>query len=279
MRPRAIPGLAIVLAISAACGDYVRPAESIDADPDVVALSILLIAGEREARMLAVHPHRPHTDTPPRVEALLRGPGWAAEWSETVPVEQCTLADPGRWPGPITCLRATLPEPIRPRIGYGIEGRALPGAFTGSVVVPAEPILLEPGDTLALPPPSGARRIEVAVRYRIGPDVGTLLHEALDAYETADDGSEVAIDLGLLGIVPGSLEGGGADTLSVRYQDRPLRFSLRLLGIGWNYTNFLAYASGFPLPEPWPGFGIDGEGVYGYFAAAAPSRSVHVTVR
>ena len=279
MRPRAIPGLTIALAISAACGDYVRAADSIDADPDVVALSILLIAGEREARMLAVYPHRPRTDAPPQVEALLKGPGWVAGFSETVSVERCTLADSERWPGPITCLRALLPEPIGPRIRYGIEGQALPGTFTGSVVVPAGPILLEPGDTLTLPPPTGTRRIEVAVRYRIGPDVGTLLAEALDVYETADDGSEVATDLGLLGIIPGSLKGGGTDTLSVRYRDRPLRFSLRLLGIGWNYSNFLAYTSGFPMPEPWPGFGIEGEGVYGYFAAAAPSRSVYVTVR
>lgn len=278
MRPRATWGVTLVLALSA-CGDYVRPADTIEADPDVVALSVLLVAGEREARMLALHPHRPRTSSPPEVEALLGGPGWTAAFSETVPVEECTLADSGRWPGPVACLRATLPEPIRPRTRYGIEGRALTGAFTGSVVVPAEPILLEPGDSLALPPHVGAGRIEVEVRYRIGPDIGTLLPQALDVYETADDGSEVAVDLGLLGVVPGFLEGGGTDTLSVRYRDRPMRLSLRLLGIGWNYTNFLAYTSGFPLPEPWPGFGIDGEGVYGYFAAAAPSRIVHVTVR
>ena len=58
-----------------------------------------------------------------------------------------------------------------------------------------------------------------------------------------------------------------------------MRFSLRLLGIEWNYTNFVNYASSFPLPEPWPGFGIEGEGVHGYFAAAAPSRAVEIRVR
>ena len=279
MRARARLPVPLVLVLSVACDGYIRPADSIEADPDVVAVSILLIAGESDARMLAVHPHRPRTGSPPEMEALLKGPGWTAEFFDTVPLESCTLTDPSRWPGPVTCLRATLPEPVRSGDRYRIEGRALPGAFTGSVVVPATPVLLEPANTLALPPPSRVRRFKVAVRYRTGPDVGRLLAESLDAYETADDGTEMAIDLGLLGIIPRTLEGAGTDTLSIRYRDRPMRFSLRLLGLGWNYTNFLAYTSGFPLPEPWPGFGIDGDGVYGYFAAAAPSRTVRISVR
>ena len=72
------------------------------------------------------------------------------------------------------------------------------------------------------------------------------------------------------------VEGAGADTVCVPYRDRPARFSLRLLGLGWQYTNFVAQAGNFPVPRPWPSFGIEGDGVYGYFAGAAASRTVHV---
>lgn len=279
MRARALFPLGSLLLLSAACDGFIRPPDPLEADPDVVTVAIMLVAGENSARMLAMHPHRALTDSPPVVDAVLQGPGWTAGLSETLPVESCTVASSDKWPGPATCLRAMLPEPIRPGTRYGMVGAALPGGFTGSVVVPETPVLLEPGDTVTLPPPSQERRVEVVVRYGIDPDIGTLWAEIPSAFETADDGAEVQVDTGPFDLIPSTLTGAGTDTLSLRYRDRPMRVSLRLLGIGWNYTNFVKYTSSFPLPEPWPGFGIDGEGVYGYFAAAAPSRAAEIRVR
>lgn len=279
MRARARFPLGSLLLLSAACDGFIRPPDPLEADPDVVTVAIMLIAGESSARMLAVHPHRALTDSPPAVDAILQGPGWTAAFPETLPVDSCTAATPDRWPGPASCFRASLPEPIRPGTRYGIEGTALPGAFTGSVVVPTTPVLLEPDDTLTLPPPSVGRRIEIVVRYRTDPDVGTVRAGIPSAFETSDDGTELQVDPGPFDLIPTTLKGAGTDTLSLRYRGRPMRVSLRLLGIGWNYTNFVKYTSSFPLPEPWPGFGIEGEGVYGYFAAAAPSRAVEIRVR
>ncbi len=279
MRGYALLALPVVLVFSAACDGLTRPADPLETDPDVVTVGISLIAGEEVARMLAAHPHRPRTGSPPQMEAVLKGPGWMASFSETVPLESCTLAGPDMWPGPTTCLQAALPEPIRSRVRYDIAGTAPPGRFTGTVVVPVAAELMEPGDTLVLPAPSAGSRVEVAVRCRVESDVGTVRAEVPEASETSGDGTEVQVGLGLLGIIPATLEGAGADTLSVRYRGRPMRFSLRLLALGWNYTNFVAHTSSFPLPEPWPNFGIEGESVYGYFAAAAPSRVAEIRVR
>lgn len=279
MRARALFPLGFLLLLSAACDGFIRPPDPLEADPDVVTVAIMLIAGESSARMLAVHPHRALTDSPPVVDAVLQGSGWTAALSETLPVESCTATSSDRWPGPASCFHAALPEVIRPGTRYGIEGIALPGAFAGSVVVPGTPVLVEPGDTVTLPPPSVGRRVKVVVRYGIDPEVGTVRAEIPSAFETSDDGTELQVDTGPFDLIPSILKGAGTDTLSLRYRDRPMRVSLRLLGIGWNYTNFVKYASSFPLPEPWPRFGIEGEGVYGYFAAAAPSRAVEIRVR
>ena len=103
--------------------------------------------------------------------------------------------------------------------------------------------------------------------------------ELPDYRRTNDDGTETETDPSRFGY-PRELDGDrGADTLPVSYPEKPLRFSLRLLGIGWNYTNFMAHAGSlFPVPRPWPGFGIEGTGVYGYFDAAATSRTAHIEV-
>ena len=58
---------------------------------------------------------------------------------------------------------------------------------------------------------------------------------------------------------------------------KPLRFSLTLLGIGWKFTNFRYVES--PAIRPWPSFGIEGEGVYGYFDGIARSRPARMVVK
>ena len=260
------------VAASPAC-ELVHPLE---VDPDMVSVAIMLVAGEREARLIAVHPHRQPREAAPTLTATLKGPGWTAAFSETLELRTCTRTNAHDWPGPATCLRAVLPQEIRGGEKYEIEGTAPLGAFSGEVVLPAAPVLIEPGDSLDLPMPTEYEDHLIPMRYRIGSDVGTLLADVLDAFRVEEDGTETEIEMGYVAREP--LEGAEADTIRIYYHGRPLRFSLRLLGIGWNYTNFLENEGIFPLPRPWS-FGIEGEGVYGYFDGIVPSRVSRVWVR
>ena len=260
------------VAASPAC-EFVHPLE---VDPDVVSVAIMLVAGEREARLIAVHPHRQPDEAAPTLTATLKGPGWTAAFSDTLELRTCTRTYAHNWPGTVRCLRAVLPQEIRGGEKYEIEGTAPLGAFSGEVVLPAAPVLIEPGDSLHLPMPTEYEYHLIPMRYRIGSDVGTLLADVLDAFRVEEDGTETEIEMGYVAWEP--LEGAEADTIRIHYHERPLRFSLRLLGIGWNYTNFLENEGIFPLPRPWS-FGIEGEGVYGYFDGVVPSRVSRVWVR
>ncbi len=262
------------VAASPAC-EFVRP---LDVDPDVVSVAMMLVAGEREARLLAAHPHRQSDEAPPTLTATLRGPGWTAAFSDTLELRACTHAG-SNWPGPARCLRAVLPAEIQGGEGYEIEGTAPLGSFSGEVVLPAAPVLLEPGDSLHLPLPTEYEGQLIPMKYRIGSDIGTLLADVLDAFRMEEDGTETEVESRFLVSLWEPLEGAEADTVLIRYHEKPLRFSLRLLGIGWNYTNFLENEGIFPLPRPWPSFGIEGEGVYGYFDGVVPSRVSRVWVR
>lgn len=271
-------GLAATVA-SAAC---VRPPDPLELDPDVVSVAIMLLAGEREARVLAAHPHRQSDEEPPTLTATLRGPGWTAAFSDTLELQACTRTQAHDWPGPERCLRAVLPEEVRGGERYAIEGTATIGSFSGEVVLPAAPVLIGPEDSLQLPMPTDYEDQLIPMRYRIGDDVGTLLAEVLDIFRMEKDGTETKLESHYVGDFGRPLEGDGADTVRIHYFDehrRPLRFSLRILGIGWNYTNFTENEGIFPLPRPWPSFGIDGEGVYGYFDGVVPSRVSRVWVR
>ena len=271
---------AIVLAAVAsapACDGYIRSDDPLEAHPDVVSVAILLVAGESEARLLAIHPHRPWRGAPPRIAATLEGPGWTVAFSGATEIESCArVLD---LLGPAVCRSAELPEPIRPDTQYRIAGTAPLGSFHGEMVVPAAPLLVAPADTVRLAPPANNSVVEIATRYEADAGIGTLLAEALDVIWTEGDGSETEGDLGSF---PQPLDGTArADTVVVfyyDYYDTPIRFSMRLLGLGWEYTHFLAQRGSFPVPRPWPAFGIEGEGVYGYFAGAAASRAVQVQI-
>lgn len=279
MRARASFRLVVPLAAtvaSPACDGFIRPPDPLELDPDVVSVAIMLVAGEREARLLAAHPHRQDDEPPPTLTATLKGPGWTAAFSDTLEVQECT--DAWNWPGPARCFHAVLPEGIRGGERYEIEGTAPLGPFSGEVVLPMTPVLHEPGDSLHLPMPVEYEDHLIPMRYRIGSGVGTLLADVLDAFWLEEDGTETEAQ-GSLGYLERPLEGAEADTVRLYYHERPLRFSLRLVGIGWNYTNFLENEGLFPLPKPWPSFGIEGEGVYGYFDGVVPSRVTRVWVR
>lgn len=259
MRARLRCGLALAAALAAfpAC-EIVRP---LDPHPDVVALTILLVAGEREARMLAIHPHREEGFTAPVVTAELTGPGWSVGFRKRPPLEACTPAV--GWPGPIRCMAADLPEPIRAGAQYGIAGRAPLGSFTGEMTVPGAPLLLEPPPDLTMRARNLLTPVDIRVLFDTGPDIGTLLAQVSDVEEY--DQRWVGVPDTLLGTFPQLLEDTRTDTITVIPRGKPLRFTVQLLGIGRNYTNFLDKAGLDPVLPPWPGFGIEGEGVYGYF--------------
>ena len=267
--------LAVAVTLSAC--DFTRPPDPFEAHPDVVTIALLLIAGESEARLLAVHPHRPVSDEAPKITATLKGPGWTAAFSEELELESCTSS--ASWPGPVRCLGATLPEPIGVIGEYAVEGTAPLGSFKGAMTMPAPPDLFEPEDGLELPTPARGTGVEIPVKYRTGSDVGTLMADVTDTFETLDDGTEVEVNRHHLGPFPRTIEGAKADTVYVFYHASPLRFRLSLLGIGRHYTNFLAHIGTFPTPKPWPSFGIEGEGVYGYFDGLTRSRAVRVRIR
>ncbi|MDE2973420.1 MAG: hypothetical protein OXU64_01685 [Gemmatimonadota bacterium] len=252
-------------AASPAC----EPTDGFDLHPDVVALAVLLVAGENEARMLAVHPHRQPGDAAPQIAATLEGPGWKAAFSRTLELEACGGLLPG--PAPSICLGATPPEAIGPGVGYGIRGTAPLGGFTGEMRFPVPPLLVEPADTLRLSwRDVRFRTLSVPIRYQVPADVGTLLAHLYDF------AGEIPLPDHYLPVDRGARWG----TLTVYPVDVvPVRFSLRLLGIGRHYTDFVKHiGAGHPLPRPWPSFGIEGEGVYGYFDGITPSRAARILV-
>lgn len=269
MRRHAGWAVVSVLVAALAC---IEDSDPLELHPDVVWLEILLVAGESEARMLAVHPHREREDATPEVDARLRGPGWEAAFSETLELESCTGAtvDAAR------CLRAALPEPVRAGATYGLSGTAPLGSFTGEMRVPDPPLLLT--DTLRHSWPEEGRELTIPLRYRAGPDIGHLSVDARDIFETQEDGTEVELDSDYLRSDPGGLyPDSTAGTVWIWVREKPLRFSLTLLGVGWNWTNVLRVKD--PVLRPWPSFGIEGNGVYGYFDGVTRSRAAPVFVR
>ena len=71
MRREAGFGPVAVLALTASSACVYS--DSLELHPDMVSLEILLVTGESEARMLAIHPHQ--ADAVPDVSARLVGPG------------------------------------------------------------------------------------------------------------------------------------------------------------------------------------------------------------
>ncbi len=142
--------------------------------------------------------------------------------------------------------------------------------------VPDPPLLLT--DTLHRSWPEKGEELGVRLRYRAGPDIGTLLVDVRDIFETREDGTEVELPTTELGLLPRGVDPAAtADTVWIDVRERPLRFSLTLLGMGWNRTNLVALVS--PALQPWPSFGLEGDGVYGYFDGVTRSRAAQVFVR
>lgn len=261
--------IAVAMAATSACQEDFDPLEL---HPDVVSLEVLLVEGESEARMLASHPHQ--EGAIPEVSAHLEGSGWEAAFSETPELEACTVA----WDVySARCLRAALPEPVRAGATYALRGTAPLGSFTGETRVPGRPLMST--DTLRLSwPDEGEPRLPIPLRYQAGSDIGILVVDVRDIFETRGDGTEVELPTYTLSLHPLAVyPAATADTVWIDVLGNPLHFSLTLLGIGWHLTNFVYVVT--PAIRPWPAFGIEGDGVYGYFDGIARSRPMHVLVK
>ena len=152
--------------------DYIATPDPLALDPDVISVAIILVAGETRAHLLAGYPHRPVADPPPKVSASLIGPGWRTAFAHEADPEDGCGGGPTDWPMPMACFKAALPEPIREKATYKLEGEGPKGMFYGETVVPPAPLILHPGDTLWLP--DSIRSIRIPIRYRASPEVGTL---------------------------------------------------------------------------------------------------------
>jgi len=265
-------GLVLTAVLAAGGCNYIAPPDPLALDPDVISIAILLAAGERQAHMLVGHPHRQPSAPPPRITADLVGSDWRAAFAPAGDLSGCG-GDRTDSPFPKICLQAALPEPIREEATYKLEGRGPKGSFTGETTVPPAPRLLSPGDTVRVPDTVNA--IRIPIRYRASPEVGTLRP---DMFATFTDSASGAEESWWLRATPRALRvGGQADTLSAGWPNgwKIRKGSLHLLGIGWNYTNFQWLEDS---RFPWPNFGVEGEGVYGYFDGSTKSKSVPIVV-
>ena len=245
-----VRGLPAALAVAglAACEMFRPP----DLDPDVVVLSLLVESGKRTARMLALTPHGWGREDPPKISATLEGPGWTAEFVPTGSHERCG--------GASTCMIASLPEAAAPGT-YRLRGTAPPGPFTGEATVPAMPIMENSADTVRIPSPDSGL-FHIPLHYRVDAATAALL------FDYVLDGEYLGTGLWEVG-----------DTLDAPYDGSPYTLDVRVRGIGPNYTDWFRHTGDKLLLPPWPSFGIEGEGVYGYFdGTSAPAPWVHIVV-
>ncbi|MCE2397473.1 MAG: hypothetical protein J4F34_00310 [Gemmatimonadetes bacterium] len=246
---------ALTAAVLAACQMF----SPVDLDPDVVVLSLLLESGEGAALMLASHPHREWDGVPPEISASLEGPGWTAEFVDTGSGERC--GDPHGL-GPVTCLNASLPEAAGPG-RYRLRGTTSRGSFTGAMTVPATPLMENPADTVRIPSPDTSELFPIPLHYQVDSATAALWLDAV-----VDGGYHLGMGWWELG-----------DTLETDYRGIPYTLSLRVRAIGPNYADWFRHTGDELVLPPWPNFGIEGEGVYGYFdGISAPTPWVHIVV-
>ncbi len=248
---------ATAVAVTSACEIFAQPH---DLDTDVVVLSLLLESGERSATMVASHPHREGDEAPPEISATLEGPGWTAEFTGAGEWECRDLTHFGA----STCLGASLPEAVAPG-RYRVRGTTPLGPFTGEATVPGMPSPV--ADTLRVPVPDTARLVFiplVSLDYQVDSATAALL---VDIRRDPRSG------------VSWSLFSELGDSLPWEYpwEEGDLAIDLRARAVGHSYTDWFRRTGGELILPPWPSFGIEGEGVYGYFdGISPPSRWVHI---
>ena len=270
-------GIVVGAALALSGCELVRGVDPLEAHPDVVVVLVMLVGGEREARILASHPHRLEFEPKPQITATLQGPGWTAEFTEDLPLVECNDVG-GTWHAPSKCIGAVLPEPIGAGVTYELSGKAPLGSFSGQATMPMEPELLHPAFALGIPAQEESGPVDVPLSYRVEADAGMVLADVQEVIELQPDGTKEALPDFAYRDFPKVLASFETDTVSLYQRRRPLRFVLTVVSVGWAYVNFAEFKGVDPLPAPWPDVGLTGQGVFGYFAGKTPSRPAEVHV-
>ncbi len=301
-RARAVPPLFAALAALGAVAtggcDYTHPTEVFVPDEDVIAIAAVISAGFDTATLLATYPHRDTLGDPPVVRAQLSAPGWTATLIQDADshtargLRACNLISGSvAWKGPVSCLRAKLPEPIEVGVRYTLSGTTELGVFSGAAIVPSAPVLVEPAEEFVASPV--ADTFGVDLRYETPSGVGLLVAEAANVVQVVvDSPGDVSEEPGWIKyLVPRELNpaaqrarimvwGYGASSPQHAWQPPEFRFDLHLVGFDENFARFAQLRYDRLVVRPWPSFGLNGdEGIFGYFGAASRSDPVQVIVR
>lgn len=247
-------------------------------NPDAMTLAVLLEAGAREARLVAIHPHRSVGETsqwegPAQWivrDAVLHGPGWTVSFADTL--EECSESN-GR---PPQCARtrvnlvAELPGPIAPASTYTVEGEGVLGPFACEIEVPPSPAVLDMPDTVRVPRDT---MVTVPFRYEVGPEVGSVWVMGVREYT---DGSRWESERPLRPLAPFPND---TATIVGYYNEFFFSLTVRIAGIGRNIVDFfetpdeLWHADAAEAASFAGAGGVEGEGAYGYCDGVSYSRT------
>ena len=296
--PRLIAALTAFGTVAAGACDYTHPTEVFVPDQEVIAVAAVISAGFDTATLLATYPHRDTLGDPPVVGAQLLGPGWTATFVQDAESHTprglwaCKLISGSvAWKGPVSCLRAQLPEPIEVGVRYTLSGTTELGAFSGAAVVPSAPVLVEPSVEFVATPT--ADTFGVDLRYETPAGVEFIIAEAANVVQVVVDsaGNVSEEPRWIKHLVPRELNPAaerarimvrGYDASSPKnvWQPPEFRLDLHLVGLDENFARFARLRYDRLVIRPWPSFGLSGdEGIFGYFGAASRSAPVRVVVR
>lgn len=296
--PRLIAALTAFGTVAAGACDYTHPTEVFVPDQEVIAVAAVISAGFDTATLLATYPHRDTLGDPPVVGAQLLGPGWTATFVQDAESHTprglwaCKLISGSvAWKGPVSCLRAQLPEPIEVGVRYTLSGTTELGAFSGAAVVPSAPVLVEPSVEFVATPT--ADTFGVDLRYETPAGVEFIVAEAANVVQVVVDnaGNVSEEPRWIKYLVPRELNPAaervrimvrGYDASSPKnvWQPPEFRLDLYLVGLDENFARFARLRYDRLVIRPWPSFGLSGdEGIFGYFGAASRSAPVRVVVR
>ncbi len=296
--PRLIAALTALGGLAAGACDYTHPTEVFVPDENAIAIAAVISAGFDTATLLATYPHRDTLGDPPVVGAQLSGPGWTATFVQDADSHTpkglwaCGLISGSvAWKGPVSCLRAQLPEPIEVGVRYTLSGTTELGGFSGAAAVPVAPVLVEPSVQFVAAPT--ADTFGVDVRYETPAGVEFIVAEAANVVQVVVDsaGNVSEEPRWIKHLVPRELNPAAEHArIMVRGYDasapqniwRPpeFRLDLHLVGFDENFARFARLRYDRLVIRPWPSFGLTGdEGIFGYFGAASRSNPVQVIVR
>ena len=296
--PRLTAALTAFGAMAAGACDYTHPTEVFVPDEDAIAVAAVISAGFDTATLLATYPHRDTSADPPAVGAHLSGPGWTATFVQDADSHTrrglwaCNLISGSvAWKGPVSCLRAQLPEPIEVGGRYTLSGTTELGAFSGAATVPSAPVLVEPSVQFVVTPTGDTFGVDV--RYETPAGVEFIVAEAANVVQVVVDsaGNVSEEPRWIKHLVPRELNPAaerarimvrGYDASSPQnvWQAPEFRLDLHLVGFDENFARFARLRYDRVVIRPWPSFGLSGEeGIFGYFGAASRSTPVQVIVR